>query len=420
MATRLYLANDPAPYSPATKRGAWDSAVSSVDRLLGRRRRGIGSQAQVGESSTTLNFDVLNVRFVSDPIKAVSFSGTAELAIPWRENDANANMVQHLHVYVTTGDSDTPRGTLISDNIDTTEFLVHATNFDVIHLSGVSVSSVSASDGDRIVMELGYQAQNSVNTAFNASPKYGGAVSDQGTADTGLTQTDTRCPWIEFSTDFQFTYTYLYLTSSSAPVTPGAIQGTWDDTAAFDDFELGKTPAGARSTRTKTETTTTNPWDMLAQRFVSPELAAQTINADIQYQKGQYESSGSADAFGKYHLYVMKPDGTVRGTLLSNIVGGTELSGLSLTAKEPAQTPTSVAASDGDRLVFETGTRFTNTVATSFNTTHKAGGANAEISDGMSLTSDTDCCPWLQFRQVLTWYTAPTTTQPNQAVMALI
>lgn len=418
MATRFYLANDPAPYSPATKRGAWDSAVSSVDRFLGRRRRGIGSQAQVGESSTTLNFDVLNVRYVSDPIKAVTIAGTLEVTIPWRENDANANDVMHIHVYVTAGDSDTVRGTLLTDYIDTTEFLVHATNFDVVHISGISLSSVAASDGDRIVALVGYQAQNSVNTAFNASVKYGGLVSDQGTGDTGITQSATSCPWIEFSDTIDFTYTYLYLTSDAAPVTPGAIQGTWDDTAAFDDFALGAAPSGARSSRTKTETTTTNPWDMLAHRFVSPQLAAQTINADIQFQSAQFESSSSADAFTKYHLYVMKPDGTVRGTLLSNIVGGTELSGLNLAQKQPAQTPGSVSASAGDRLVMEVGTRFTNSVATSFNTQHKAGGPDGEISDGMSLSSDTSGSPWLQFRQLLTWYTAPTASK-GQAVVVM-
>lgn len=420
MATRMYLANDPGPYSPTTKRGAWDATVSSVDRLLGNRRRGIGSQAQVGESSTTLNFDVLNVRFISDPIKAVTIAGPLEVTIPWRENDANANNVMHMHAYVTTGDSDTPRGTLLTDYIDVTEFVVSATLFDVIHISGISLSSVAASDGDRIVFELGYQAQNSVNTAFNASPKYGGLVSDQGTADTGVAQNASSCPWIEFSDTISPLYTYLYLTSDAAPVTPGAIQGTWDDTAAFDDYELGKTPSGARASRTKTETVTTNPYDMLAHRFVSPELAAQTINADIQFLAAQFESSSSADAFTKYHLYVMKPDGTVRGTLLSNIVGASELSGLSLAQKQAAQTPSSVAASDQDRLVLEVGARFTNAVSTSYNIQSKAGGANGEISDGMSLASDTNGSPWIQFRQELTWYTAPSTSgRYGQAVMVL-
>lgn len=411
MVTRLYLSRDDAPYNPATKRGAWDSSTLVIDNQLTRRRRGpANTSGTAAETSASNNFDRIISRFVSEPLSAQTLAaGNLSFAIPFRESNALANDVVHLHIYVTQGDSDTPRGTLVTDYIGSTEFVVNATTFDTVAASGISSSSLAVSDGDRIVLELGYQAQNTDATSYNAAHKVGGNTGDTSGGSTGLSAgDDAHAPWIEFDYDISFPWTYLYLTATAAPVTPGAVRGTWDDAAAFDDFKLGTAPATARSTRTKTETTATNPWDMLAVRYVSDQIGAGTISADIQFQKMTYESSASADAFVKYHLYVMKPDGTVRGTLLSNVVGGTELSAAGLVAREPAQTPSSVAAQNGDRIVLEVGARFTNSVTTSFNTTHKSGGTGGEVSDGAGISSDTDMSGFVIFKQALPAYSAAT------------
>lgn len=420
MATRMYLSRDAAPYSPATRRGAWDTSTLVIDNWLTRRRRGsANTSGTAAEASATNNFDRIISRFVSDPLGAQTISGTLDLAIPCRESNANANDVLHIHLYVTQGDSDTPRGTLITDYIDSTEFVVNATTFDVISITGISISSLAVSAGDRLVLEVGYQGQNTDATSYNAAHIQGGSTSDATAGATGISAgDDTKAPWIEFSGNLVWTWTYLYLTSSAAPVTPGAIRGTWDETAAYDDFKLGTAPAGARSTRVKTETVTTNPYAMLAARYVSDELAAQTIDQDIQFQKNLYESSASADAFAKYHLYVMKSDGTVRGTLLSNIIGGSELNSAGLVAREPVQTPTSVACSAQDRLVLEVGPNFTNTVSTSFNSSVKSGGPSGEFRDGEGIASDTEMTGFIIFKQLLSYYTAPT-SKPSQVIVAM-
>lgn len=415
----MYLSRDSAPYQPATKRGAWDTSTIVVDGMLTRRRRGsANTSGTASESSATLNFDRIISRWVSEPLGACTISGTLDYAIPFRETNALANDVIHLHAYVTTGDSDTPRGTLLTDHIGSTEFTVNASTFDTISETGISLSSVSASAGDRIVIEVGYQAQNTDATAYSAAHKQGGNTGDTTAGSTALTASDNdHAPWFDFSSTLVWQWTYLYTTASAAPVTPGATRGTWDDTAAFDDYLLGQSPAGARATRTKTETVTTNPYDMLGIRYVSAALAAQTINADIQFQKFQYESSTSADAFCKYHLYVMKADGTVRGTLLSNIVGASEMSAAGAAAREAVQTPSSVAASAGDRLVLEVGSRFTNTVSTSFNTPIKSGGTGGEADDGASALTDTDMTGWIVFKQLLTWQTAGSGARSSVAVV---
>lgn len=420
MVTRLYLSRDDAPYSPTTKRGAWDTSTLILDNQLTRRRRGpSNTSGTAAESSATANFDRAMARFASEPLPGQTLpAGNFSFAIPFRESNALANDVAHIHIYVTTGDSDTPRGTILTDYIDTTEFVVNASTFDTISATGIATSSLVISTGDRLVIELGYQGQNTDATSYNAAFKVGGNVSDTSAGQTVISASDdTKAAWVEFDFDISWTWTYLYLTGSAAPVTP-TTRGTWDDVAAFDDFLLGAVPAGARSTRTKTETVLTNPYDMLAHRFVSAPIGDMTISADIQFQKMTYESSSSADAFVKYHVYVMKPDGTVRGTLLSNIVGGSELSAIGVTAREAAQTPSSVAALNGDRIVLEVGARFTNAVITSFNTTHKSGGAGGEINDAGSILSDTDMSGWIVFKQELAAYVA-TPSGRGQAVVVL-
>ena len=421
MTTRMFLANDNVPYSPATKRGAWDTTVGFVDNLLSRRKRGQSTTKQTAETNVAANYDVMLGRFVSEPLAAQTVAGNLSYAIPCRETNAGADDILHLHIFVTAGDSDTVRGTLLADYVaNTTEFVVNASTFDVISGSSISLSSVSASAGDRIVVEVGYRSQSADATSYTGAFKYGGLTADATAGQTAITAgSESAASWIEFDSDLTFTYSYLYTSSDAGPVTPGAIRGTWDETASFDDYKLTQTPSGSRQTKTKSETVATNPYDMLAQRFVSDQLAAQTINADIVIEGWAYESSASADMFNKFHLYVMKPDGTVRGTLLSNVIAGSELSSINQTRQEAAQTPSSVSAQDGDRLVLEVGNRSTNASTTNFTATYKAGGAASEMSAGMGIASETDSSGWLQFRQVLAWYTAPTTHRKGQAVMVM-
>lgn len=407
MTTKLYTGNDTGVgFSPSTRRGAWDHIIGSTDSVLARLPRGQNSVPSQSENTATANWDELIIRYISDPLAAQTISGTLDINLLVRETDAAANMVTHIHAYITAGDTNTVRGTILTDFIDTTEWSVSATDYASVYVTGIALSSQAITAGDRIVVEIGYQAQNSVTTNYTGALKVGGSTA-AATNETGQTSSSTKCGWIEFSQDLLWTYSYLYLTVTGPAVTPGAVRGTWDDSAAYDDYLLGQAPAGSRATRTKAETVVTNPYDVLAARYVSPQLTAQTISSNIVFMSSLYEAATSADAFPNIHLYVMKPDGTVRGTLITNNVGATELSALSLSKLQPAITPSSIAVTAGDRLVLEVGGRFTNVTAVSQSFTLASGGV-AEVGDANSLVSAGDVLSgWLQFRQVLDFSYVP-------------
>lgn len=417
MVTRLYLGNDTPGYTPSTVRGTWNSSTGAVDQHLGRRRRGGGSAVTSIDSSTTNPNERRLGRWVSDPLAAQTISGTVDFLVLMRETDAAANMTLKAHIYVTQGDTDTPRGTLLSNFVDTTEFVVSGTTYDAVSIAGVALSSLAVSAGDRIVIELGYSAANAVSTSYTGGLKYGGLSSDATAGTTGQSGTGSASPWVEFSGDIAFAgLTYLYPTYDAAPVTPGATRGTWDATGAVQDKLLGSAPSGTKTNNAQSETVATNPYDMLAFRFVSPELAAQTLSAVnwmIVWTNG--ESAADADSFPKVHIYVMKPDGTVRGTLLADQVSGTE-SPTSGQMRNDSYTVSSVVCSAGDRIVVEQGARHTNVLTASKATNVYAGGSPAELESSGGLNSSADGSAWIRVPQDIAWLTA----RPRSSVVAMI
>jgi hypothetical protein len=150
------------------------------------------------------------------------------------------------------------------------------------------------------------------------------------------------------------------------------------------------------------ETSATNPTDAVGVRYVSDELAAQTITAStIDAFINQIESVADADAFPKWHLYVMDSGGSVRGTLLSNFVGGTELRQILQTGIAYSTTLSSVVVSSGDRIVLEAGARFTNTFTTSRTLSNYVGSGAASGKGAASSQHDAQGanCGWLRFTQ---------------------
>jgi hypothetical protein len=132
-------------------------------------------------------------------------SGTVDCAIPTIESNAAADLFWHLHIYVTQGDSDTPRGTLLSDYIESTNEWSTSSGARAL-ASAQTISSLAISAGDRIVVELGYAAKNSVTTSYTGTIRYGveTGTNTPMTVDltAGDTATTTHAPWIEFSGTF--------------------------------------------------------------------------------------------------------------------------------------------------------------------------------------------------------------------------
>jgi len=195
VAQRLYFTNSAAAYMPATKRGGWEQAGASLTRLLGVRPAGTAATAAVATGSTGAANDVLWGRWSSaGAVAAGTLAGTAQAIIGAVESNAACNANMYLHIFVTAGDSDTVRGTALSNWAGATEFTTTANGRD----SGAqTLTSVAVSAGDRLVVEIGYRSISADTTARTATMNYGNA----GTTDlTATATTVTTTPgWIEFS-----------------------------------------------------------------------------------------------------------------------------------------------------------------------------------------------------------------------------
>lgn len=377
MTTRLYLRNETPDYTPSTARGSWDDTSQVIDQKMTTRKTSTSVARIFGETSTTNNWDVLTLRFIGDELTAQTIDGTLDVCIMLQEGASTYNLFTHLHVFVVNPADDSVRGTLISNYIDGTEWLTTLTWTQLT--SAQTVTPVTCHDGDRIVIEFGFQAQNTSATNSVNSQRYGGVSADAAGGETSTT----RAAWCEFSKTLVFKSTYLFFNDIAAPATPSAWAGAWDDTGAGLDKKLGfnKSGSGANTTIGRAETNASNTWDVALARFVTPKIAAVTISGDYVIVVNLSESSASADMFPHIHMYVMTPAGGVRATLIGDAIGGSEVGTLATTGGlRLTGTFSSGAAQDGDRLVLEIGYRATNSVTTSFTGTLGYGGDDGASS----------------------------------------
>jgi hypothetical protein len=176
MPTRFYLHNAAAPYTPATIRGAWSQTTGAVIGALDSAKAGGGklTSKTIAETSTTNPFDVLIGRWVSGPLAAQTISGTLNVTLGIQENNLSADINWHIHVYVTQGDSDTPRGTLLTDYTEALGVNEWPTTQTFKQLNAAqTLASLAISAGDRVVIEVGYTARNAVATSFSGTVWYG-------------------------------------------------------------------------------------------------------------------------------------------------------------------------------------------------------------------------------------------------------
>jgi hypothetical protein len=188
MATRLYLSNAAPAYTPPTVRGAW-VAVSALVRALGDKA-GAAATAQKLAASTTSPSAV--GRWVSAPFTAAgALAGTVTWA--FGALDSNSVPITWAHIFVTAGDTDTVRGTLLTNYNGGTAWPTTAAG---VSSGAVALTSVTVAVGDRIVVELG--ASGDFRGTRNLTVNYGGTdpTDMTGAGDTAVT---THPGWFEFS-----------------------------------------------------------------------------------------------------------------------------------------------------------------------------------------------------------------------------
>lgn len=203
MATRLYFAPAAPILTPSGVDSNWNAyfSLSACKKTLSRvQGQGGYVSASCPESSTTNPYNYMGAPYLSETLAAQSVSGTVTLVVEGQESEAAANAYVAVMLYVIKSDG-TSRGTLLSFTVDGTELGVSPGTNRVV-LDGTSLSSVSASAGDRICMELGFQYKNSKSTVYTGSYNQKNLYStDKAKSDGAATYWNA---WLEFSADLTF------------------------------------------------------------------------------------------------------------------------------------------------------------------------------------------------------------------------
>ena len=192
--------------------------------------------------------------------------------------------------------------------------------------------------------------------------------------------------------------TRFYLPSSGvAPISP-AFNAGWDETGDAVRRTMSPT-AIASAMATQDITAVASPGDTLFAQYVSAPLVAQTINAPIRCQARTAEALGTADAISRILVKVVSTDGsTIRGTLLTLAdysTGAEWNTTLRNKTFADSDTPTSVDALDGDRLVIEIGANHAAAAVTLSMSFGDDSGTDLPLDETTTAANN----PWIEFGQ---------------------
>lgn len=209
--TKLYMQNVASSVT-TTNQGTWSAPSAGSAATLVMSKTKSGSIASNGVSENTNGtYDVMVLKLVSEPIAAQTISAgtTLNWVIGTGESFGLANDFYKTHAYVVSNDGTAVRGTLLANNVDTGEWATTATGDGPA--AAKILSSVTAQDNDRIVIEIGYRSTSNTTTTYTGTLWYGGTGSDltvggNETTDTGWFE---FIPGIMFKQDQTITYSAL-------------------------------------------------------------------------------------------------------------------------------------------------------------------------------------------------------------------
>jgi len=193
---RLYLTNSAGAVTntPST---VWDqTAGAATGKLLGSTRAGSNTGVTVAETSTSNTFDSLLGQWISAPFTSSgTMQGSYQVCYALSETDPAADAIPVIVLKVVSGDGLTVRGTVTSA-LGSSE-LGQTGNAFTLNANGNL--PVASQVGDRLVLELGWRATNTVTTSQSATMRYGGtSTTDLLSGDVG-TDATTRSPWVQFA-----------------------------------------------------------------------------------------------------------------------------------------------------------------------------------------------------------------------------
>jgi hypothetical protein len=168
------------------------------------KRQAALSTAPVVATATETTASILNkqaVQLISMPLAAQTITGTVKGYALFSESDTAQDCRVQCEIRIISPGG-TVRGTLLAANTDalSSEFVTTPTNRRIPLLAASNtLTSVSAQDGDYLVVEIGHRTHVASGTSYNVTVRWHDGI---GSTDLPEDETDTdstKAPWIEFS-----------------------------------------------------------------------------------------------------------------------------------------------------------------------------------------------------------------------------
>jgi hypothetical protein len=207
MATRFYIDPTMQPSITPAFAATWDQTSAMKRRAMSTVAPKNGNSAVTfsdAETNAANLWDVGLLQLISPPLAAQTITGTIAGQFLCAESDLLANDFTEVLVRAASNDGTSFTGTLLAQTIGSLEFvLTTPTNQGFPVVANGTLVSTAVNDGDVLVVEIGYQAQNTSVTSFTGSivVQHGDLTTDL-PVDTSTTTSNNS--WIEFSQNLIF------------------------------------------------------------------------------------------------------------------------------------------------------------------------------------------------------------------------
>jgi len=213
MATRCYLPSavaGAAKVSPAFD-ASWEATGSAVRLILDTEKNEASGAYATKAVATSLNspagaVDVLIAQYVSAPLSGSgTISGNIKGQIRAQSSSLTGDLRTQCVIRVVSNDGSSVVGTLVASDGSAlaSEWATSLTNREVPLGSPVTPSSVGYSDGDRLVVEIGYRKHENATTSRTGTLDLG-AVSGASDLPEDESTTTQGAPWVEFADTLTF------------------------------------------------------------------------------------------------------------------------------------------------------------------------------------------------------------------------
>lgn len=205
MSTRLYLTERAESGTPAPD-ASWEDTGTFARRTASLIPENTAFATSIPNANGNANDDTLVRQYISPALDGAQTIGTGTFKgqMKWREPSVLNDSRTQIVVRVFQSDLSTVRGTLYAGDTGglANEFSGTLTNRRIPRTAGSALSSVSAQDGDFIVIEVGFRqhaarASTTNEVRVGTSDLVGDLPEDEST-------TADLNPWVEFSEDFVF------------------------------------------------------------------------------------------------------------------------------------------------------------------------------------------------------------------------